>query len=58
MKSVDNKFQSVMKSFLEKLFSKLMKKCSKIVFLKLVPSLKKSFACVKHNQIIVLHILL
>jgi hypothetical protein len=43
---VDSKFPSVSKSFVDKSFNKLMKKCSRIDILKLAHPLKKSIACV------------
>jgi hypothetical protein len=46
MNYVDSKFPSVSKSFFDKSFNKLVKKCYGIDFFKLTHSFKKSITCV------------
>jgi hypothetical protein len=51
MNNVDSKLLRVTQSFVNKSFTKLVKKCFRISFFKLVRSLKKSMACVNIAQL-------
>ncbi len=58
MNFVDSRLPKVAKSFIDKLFNKLVQKCYGINFFKLMSFLKKIHDMYKHCPIVVFHILL